>query len=654
MPVRALLLAIGCCLIAAASAGSNVRSLAERIELLDWSDPSRAVRLIDAAAIPAERRLLDVPMLEISGMVYTDMHRDADAAAALADLESLSGRGDAAATAAAHYVRAYALHRHGDYAAAVAELNTVDIDAVGAAAEQYRFLELRGSSLKRQRAGHAAVTALQTALDLAQSLGDDLRSAHAMIELATAHADAGDLDRAAELLAAAQTSAAALGDEALLAAIDAASADVAARRGQPAAARRLVLSALEHAKRSESDQSLALAYVDLGASYLRTREWRESLKSLQLAAPLVARTGDSGVESALLANQGLALIGLGNVKPGQEILERAIKDALARNDLPDARDMLRAYADALQRAGYLMMALQVYQRHGEVGDRLLASVQANAGREPAAANERESVPGALLPASAAVASAAAGRPHASGELVLTIVLGVAGVGAAMFWAFGRNRQTNERLRQGGERDALTGLWTRRHFNEKVLSRDAKRAFNGCVLMADLDHFKRINHALGHRAGDAVLAAVGRRFVDAVRGSDVLVRWEGEAFLIVLDGATPDEANRTAELMLQTVRGNPVPLDGTAIDCTLSIGYACFPLAGATTDIALTGAINLVERALQEAKRRGRDRACLISAVNVATKRTANPGGGGGSSGGGDFDATAAERNIELKEMGVAA
>ncbi len=77
---------------------------------------------------------------------------------------------------------------------------------------------------------------------------------------------------------------------------------------------------------------------------------------------------------------------------------------------------------------------------------------------------------------------------------------------------------------------------------------------------------------------------------------------------------------TAERLLQAVRREPVLWNGQLIRCTISIGYASFPMAGSATDISLESAISLVDKALYEAKRRGRDRACLIKVVSARDEK----------------------------------
>jgi diguanylate cyclase (GGDEF)-like protein len=233
------------------------------------------------------------------------------------------------------------------------------------------------------------------------------------------------------------------------------------------------------------------------------------------------------------------------------------------------------------------------------------------------------------------------------QLILAAALFVTCICGALGWAFARVRRANDRLRFNSERDALTGLRNRRYFNEHVLSIEGNHPVGGCVLLADLDHFKRINDTLGHPAGDAVLATVSHRLSAALRESDKLVRWGGEEFLAVLDPITCEQADRTVERLLFAVRRDPVIWNGQAIKCTISIGYACFPMPGSEMEISLESAIGLSDKALYEAKRRGRNRACLISAVSANSKQELTEICE-------EFESAAADRRIQLVDMGTAA
>ncbi len=634
---------------AAAPGAGEVQGLADRIEMLDWSDPERAAELIDTLPIVAEKRAPDIQLLEVRSMVYADLHRDADVDVVLGELAALAQDGDASAVAATHYIKAYSQYQRDQYAAASAELAHVDFDSLSASAEKYRFAILAGNALRLLGQAEAALPFLEHGLDLANDMGDDVRRLHAMLWLARIYINTSNFDRAEEQLSAARRLAVGLGREAELVEVEGCLSDVADRRGDHAAERTHSLAALDHAQRSGSTKWLAHALVNLGDSYLKTRDFSESLKYSKQALPMLLKLRESGSVPVVKFNEGLAYIGLGNIKPGEKLAEGAIADALAGDDLLDAKELLREYADALEHAGYLMMAIQVYHRYDELSDKFMSNTRQRTFLELSAKfdDERRARELELLRRDNALKASEMRGQRLAQQLVAAAALFVTCICAALLWAITRVRKANDQLRFESQRDALTGLHNRRYFNEHVLTVDGARPVGGCVLLADLDHFKRINDTLGHPAGDAVLATVSHRLSAALRDSDKLVRWGGEEFLAVLDPITPEQANLTVERLLRAVRRDPVLWNGQPIHCTISIGYACFPMAGSQAAISLESAIGLVDKALYEAKRLGRDRACLISAVmardtlELTTLST-------------EFESAAADRRIQLVEMGTAA
>jgi diguanylate cyclase (GGDEF)-like protein len=626
-------------------------TFADQLEMLEWSDPERAAQIIDAAPpLAPDSDGSEIEMLEIRGMIYADSSRDQDVYAVERRLESIARNGDDSAVRAGGFVRAYSARQHSQYAAAEAELKGIDINAIRSDTERYRVLTLRGHVLRILGQDEAALPFLEQSLDLANKMHDDLRTVHAMLSLARIYTDSGNFDRATVQLNAARALATRLKDETSLVETEEREADIADRRGDRTEERRASLAGLEHAKRSGSSKWLELALLNLGDSYLKTRDFAESLRYSKEALPIMMRTNQRDDEQITLFNEGLAYIGLGSIKAGQKLAEGAITEALAGSDLLDAKELLREYADALEHAGYLMMAIQVYHRYDAISEKFMTNTRQRAFLELSAQfdDERKARELELLRRDNALKVSEMRGQRLRQQLILAGALFIAFICAALVWAFARVSKANERLRFSSEHDPLTGLSNRRYFNERVLAVDGGRPVGGCVLLADLDHFKRINDTYGHPAGDAVLAAMSQRLAAALRENDKLVRWGGEEFLAVLGPMTRSQADLTAARLLQAVRREPVVWNGHLIRCTISIGYASFPMEGSAADISLDSAISLVDKALYEAKRRGRDRACLIKLVSARDEKEL-------TSISSEFESATTDRRVQLVEiLGAAA
>jgi diguanylate cyclase (GGDEF)-like protein len=633
---------------AAVSGHATDQSFADRIEMLDWSDPQRAAKMIDGPAL-GELRDSDVQFLEVRGMVYADVRREAEVDGTLARLNSLAEDGNRSATVAEHYVKAYSLYQHEQYAAAGAELAHIDMQSISSDSEGYRVAILRGNTLSTLGQAEAALPFLEEGLDFARDLHDEQRKLHALLWLARIYTNTGNYDRAAEEIESARSLARSLGDEAALCEVEIRASDVADRRGNRSAERSASLAALEHAKLSGSDKWLARAAVNLSDSYLKSHDYAESLKYSKQALPIANQVLTTGETTIASFNEGLAYIGLGAIEAGEKLAEGAIAEAVAGDNLLVAEDLLREYANALEQAGYLMMAIQAYHRYDQMGSKIMTGTRQRSFLELSAKfdDERRARELELLRRDNALKAAEMRTQTLRQQFILAGFLFVTCLCAALAWAVARVHKANDRLRFNSERDALTGLRNRRYFNEHVLSVEGARPVGGCVLLADLDHFKRINDTLGHPAGDAVLATVSHRLSAALRESDKLVRWGGEEFLAVLNPITPEQADRTVERLLHAVRRDPVLWNGQALECTISIGYACFPMAGSNIEISLETAIGLIDKALYEAKRRGRNRACLITAVSAKNKQELTILCD-------EFESAAADRRIHLADMGSAA
>jgi len=181
------------------------------------------------------------------------------------------------------------------------------------------------------------------------------------------------------------------------------------------------------------------------------------------------------------------------------------------------------------------------------------------------------------------------------------------------------RQRNEELDLISRTDALTGLRNRRHVEEylaRLVSLARRHAEPIAVLLVDIDHFKSVNDGHGHDAGDAVLREVAGRMVGSVRLEDMIGRWGGEEFLVVLPNTAAQGAAELAERLRQVVADEPYGLpDGGAISVTISLGCAASVIDDATT------LVRSADAALYEAKESGRDRV-VVAASDELPRRVA--------------------------------
>ncbi|MFL6591556.1 MAG: diguanylate cyclase, partial [Luteimonas sp.] len=175
-----------------------------------------------------------------------------------------------------------------------------------------------------------------------------------------------------------------------------------------------------------------------------------------------------------------------------------------------------------------------------------------------------------------------------------------------------NLQLRESLRMQSLRDPLTGLYNRRYLDESLqreVLRCQRRGLPLAVLMLDVDHFKAFNDHNGHAAGDALLAAIGHTLQASTRSEDLVCRYGGEEFTIVLVEAAAEDATRRAEEIRAAVAGTTVQhLKRSLGPCTASIGMAMLPRDGLTPAELLESA----DAALYRAKAQGRDRVAVAA------------------------------------------
>ncbi|MBS0556332.1 MAG: diguanylate cyclase [Proteobacteria bacterium] len=161
-----------------------------------------------------------------------------------------------------------------------------------------------------------------------------------------------------------------------------------------------------------------------------------------------------------------------------------------------------------------------------------------------------------------------------------------------------------RLNELARSDMLTGLSNRRDFDEKLeraLSRRNGAPHPLALMMIDLDRFKEINDTLGHLAGDTVLKVIATRLREAAYDIDVLARLGGDEFAILIGDASVAQAAELLAARLKVAMARPIPITGSTVNVTLSIG-----IAYCNGELSARDLTHLADRALYTAKESGRN------------------------------------------------
>ncbi len=185
------------------------------------------------------------------------------------------------------------------------------------------------------------------------------------------------------------------------------------------------------------------------------------------------------------------------------------------------------------------------------------------------------------------------------------------------------RETVETIRQESLTDALTGIANRKSFDTALRQTTREAAEEReplCLLMADIDHFKRFNDTFGHQLGDQVLRLVGRTLVECIKGRDLAARYGGEEFAVILPNTQLGDAATLAANICRTLASKKVIKRSTGEELgtvTVSIGVALYRPGEPLGEL-----VRRADSALYAAKGRGRNRVAAENELTPAERRLA--------------------------------
>ncbi|HWL94319.1 MAG TPA: diguanylate cyclase [Phycisphaerae bacterium] len=183
-------------------------------------------------------------------------------------------------------------------------------------------------------------------------------------------------------------------------------------------------------------------------------------------------------------------------------------------------------------------------------------------------------------------------------------------------------QANVRFKELAAKDSLTGLYNRRHFNEllaQLFAESTRYRTDLTCMMIDLDNFKRVNDSLGHQIGDDLLKMTSTVIQESIRESDVAVRYGGDEFIVLMPQTAPEDAQASAERIIDRFRSTLQKRLPEASIASLSIG-----LANRACDLPADsmGLIQLADEALYLAKAGGKNRITVLRPTAEPSRRNA--------------------------------
>ena len=618
---------------AAPGAAEQDAQVAQELEPLERTGPARpadhATALRDLLARTAPGSSERIQVLSVTGLLAALAH---DRSASDTVVEQLNHWPNATTQAQADLARAYVQGYY--FYKAVGDIREAKKALAGIDAEAFRHLPPRDlirahnlRALVKMDAGELdeAIADGHQALSLAQALGQSWLQAQSLTQLALFYFYAEQGERARQTEAEAARQAALDPDPFMMSRLFSVRAILHSRDADTSITQRAWTGAIEQAALMGADSLRAQAMANLADYYLHIGKYARALEQSEMALPLARATRNLSAEIVARENMGLAKIALGRVAEGKLDERAGVTLDEQQGATTGVADSWRELGEYLEKAGDFTGAIEAYHEYRRMIDTVLRDDTRKAvleAQEHYDAEQRVKEIELLNRDNSLMTEQIRARDL---ELELWAALAGCIVLSALLMGlfYQRVRKTNEalahtnaKLKIQSERDPLTGLANRRHFQAAIKELAAEGKLSGTVFLIDIDHFKRINDVYGHAAGDTVLVAVAQRLRSALREEDLVVRWGGEEFLIVVKAREPAYARALAQRLLDLI-GHPSICHGDRIiPATASIGFASFPIEPHGLALNWERAIGLVDTVMYMAKAHGRNKAYGVEQIEA--------------------------------------
>lgn len=603
--VAALLLA------RAAAAGT-----ADDIEARLRGRPAEALAAA-AAALPGTQGAARIELLLLRGWMQTRIGDGAAAEATAQAIEAEAHAGPALAAGAAQLLRGRWLARSGPLGRADRALAEAESRLAAAPTPPWlrlRLVDARARVKLELGRFDEALRLYQESAALADRGPQAWQRAEQRIGLAYTLYQAQQRERAHAVNAEAIALARASGDALVQSAAMTTEGIIVGALGRKAEELAAMRAALDLARSAGARRDAALALANLSDYYIKDNNPGTALALAREALPLAREVRDPLVESVALTNAGLALVALQQRDEGVRLVREALLIEERAGALPAMVMIQQDLGQALERAGHLREAWAAHVEHRRLAGELFQREQQQAVLEAQESfdAERRQRDAAAMQTEMGLKSAQLESRNlerwlwVAGTLAGVLLLAVVGVLVRRMRRSNAALTTsNAELHRASERDPLTGLANRRRLQAAMAALPgAAAAFEGTLLLIDVDHFKRINDNFGHAAGDRALTLVAGSLLEQLRADDVPGRLGGDEFALLLRGAGVPVAIGVAERIVQAMQRRTA--EQRLPRLTLSFGVVQL-LGREQVDEALRRA----DQALFEAKRQGRG--CAVAA-----------------------------------------
>ncbi len=365
--------------------------------------------------------------------------------------------------------------------------------------------------------------------------------------------------------------------------------------------------------------------ANLADLVLQKGDYKKAAELAKRGYEISDEMGDSYQKRVSRVTYGQALSHLGSQEEAMAIFKEALKEFQDDKMEAEVVEVTRIIAQSYEQAENYKDALAFHKSFKEKSDALFQSEKQKMATELNAKYESEQKEKEilLLNKDNRIKTEELRLKQYQRNIVVIIAVSVILVALLIFQRLSASKKTNIRLAELNKKlnelslkDTVTGLYNRRYFHSHIHSHlsyamrfDEDRTANtGKIgfLILDIDHFKRVNDQEGHHTGDLVLKEFGKRLTQLLRGSDIVVRWGGEEFLVAVRDATMEGIKQTAERILRRIGSDPFSVEDKALPITCSVGYCCFPFFPGNGTPDWEKVVRLADLALYEAKKAGRN------------------------------------------------